>query len=285
MPEIPDLDAIVSYLRTQIIGATIKDVSIPLEWMLRSASTDPEGILRGETIEALDRRGKHLIFSFRNSTLVVHAMLVGRFYYTPPEEKRPFETVIELILSTGKALRYADEKRMGRLYLVPGKDFSTIPGFNEQGPDPMAADFTFERFMAQLKGRYGEMKGLLTNAKVISGIGNAYVDEILFEAGIYPFRKKKDLSEEELRKVYEAIPAVLNRAKAIIAERMGSQTHLKIRDFLQVHGKGGDPCPKCGNRIATVGAWQRATNFCRNCQPGLMVEREKKSKKGKSSEA
>lgn len=285
MPEIPDLDAIVSYLRTQIIGATIKDASIPLEWMLRSASTDPEGILRGESIEEIDRRGKHLIFTLRESTLVVHPMLVGKFYYTPPEEKRPYEMVIELILSNGKALRYADDKRMGRLYLVPGKDFSGIPGFNEQGPDPLAEDFTFERFMERLKGRYGEIKGLLTNAKVISGIGNAYVDEILFEAGIYPFRKKKDLSEEDLRRIYDAIPTVLNRAKEIIAERMGSRIDLKIRDFLQVHGKGGDPCPKCGQRIAQVGTWQRATNFCRNCQPGLMVEREKRPQRRKSGEA
>ena len=132
MPEIPDLDAIVSYLRTQIIGAAVKDVSIPLEWMLRSASADTKALLRGVA----------------------------------------------------------------------------------------------------------------------------------------------------LRRTYEAVPAVLNRAKETIAERMGSQTHLKIRDFLRVHGKGGDPCPKCGQRIAQVGTWQRATNFCRNCQPGLMVEREKKSHKG-----
>jgi formamidopyrimidine-DNA glycosylase len=276
MPEIPDLDAIVSYLRSQIIGVSIQEVSIPLEWMLRCASADPEAIMRGETIQAIDRRGKHLLFTFQASTLVVHPMLVGRFYYTPPEEKRPREMAMEWILSNGMALRYGDEKRMGRLYLVAGKDFSSIPGFNEQGPDPLAADFTFERFMERLKGRYGEIKGLLTNAKVISGIGNAYVDEILFEAGIYPFRKKKDLSEAELRRVYESISIVLNRAKEIILERMGSQTHLKIRDFLQVHKKGGKPCPKCGQRIASVGTWQRETNFCRNCQPGLMVEREKK---------
>jgi formamidopyrimidine-DNA glycosylase len=276
MPEIPDLDAIVSYLRSQIIGVSIDDVSIPLPWMLRAVSPEPEAALRGEHLQAIDRRGKHLLFTFQNATLVVHPMLVGRFYYASPEEKPPREMAMELILSNGMALRYADEKRMGRLYLVPGQDFSTIPGFNEQGPDPLAEDFTFERFMERLKGRYGEIKGLLTNAKVVSGIGNAYVDEILFEAGIYPFRKKKELSEEELRKVYEAISVVLTRAKEIIIERMGSQTHLKIRDFLQVHGKGGKPCPKCGQKIATVGAWQRATNFCRNCQPGLMVEQGRK---------
>lgn len=273
MPEIPDLDAIVSYLRTHIIGATITSFSLPRAWMLRSApSIAPESALPGERIEAIDRRGKHVLFTMKEVSLVIHPMLVGRFYYVAPEEKHPREMVFELVLSTGKALRYADEKQMGRLYLVPDRDYSSIPGFLEQGPDPLAADFTFEKFLERLKGRRGEMKGLLTNAKVISGIGNAYADEILFEAGIYPFRKKTDLSEAELKKVYEAIPTALNRAKKIVADRMGSQIHLKIRDFLLVHGKGGQPCPRCGQKIATVGTWQRATNFCRRCQPGLMVD-------------
>lgn len=277
MPEIPDLDAIVSYLRTQILEATIISFSLPRAWMLRCApSITPESVLPGEQIEAIDRRGKHVLFSMREVSLVVHPMLVGRFYYVAPEEKLPREMVFEWVLSTGKVLRYADEKQMGRLYLVPGRDYSSIPGFLEQGPDPLSADFTFERFLECLKNRRGEIRGLLTNAKVISGIGNAYVDEILFEAGIYPFRKKTDLSEGELKKVYEAIPTVLNRAKKIVAERMGTQIHLKIRDFLLVHGKGGEPCPRCGQKIATVGTWQRATNFCRHCQPGLMIDPSKK---------
>jgi formamidopyrimidine-DNA glycosylase len=271
VPEIPDVEAIVAYLRTQILGATITDAALPLGWMLRNATAgSAEQTLRGETIEAVDRRGKHVLFSLRRASLVINPMLVGRFYYQAPEARPPRQTALDLRLSTGKALRYADERQMGRLYLVPDQDYAKIPGFLEQGPEPLADDFTFERFLDRLKGRYGEIKGLLTNAKVIAGIGNAYADEILFEAGIYPFRKKKDLSGEELRRVYDAIRTVLPRASWIVAERMGDQIHLKIRDFLAVHGKGEQPCPRCGQRIATIGR-ERATNFCRRCQPGLML--------------
>jgi formamidopyrimidine-DNA glycosylase len=202
---------------------------------------------------------------------VINPMLAGRFYHVLSGEPLPRATVLDLRLSTGMALRYADERRMGRIYLVPDGDFSSIPGFAEQGPDPLDEEFTFSRFREALKGRYGEIKGLLTNVKVVSGIGNAYVDEILFEAKVYPFRKKKDLSVEELRRVYEAIPRVLNRAREVVAERMGSRIDRKIRDFLQVHGKGGEPCPRCGQRIATVGHRERSTQFCRRCQPGLMT--------------
>jgi formamidopyrimidine-DNA glycosylase len=273
MPEIPDLEAIVAYLRLQIVGASVAEASTPIPWMVRSFLPEkPEAALKGETIQAISRRGKHLLFTFRKTTLVVHPMLVGRFYHVPSEEPLPRETALDLRLSTGKALRYADEKRMGRVYLVPDADFSAIPGFAEQGPDPLDKDFTFIRFQEALKGRYGEIKGLLTNAKVISGIGNAYVDEILFEAGVYPFRKKKDLSMEELRRIYEAIPRVLDRAREVVAARMGSRIDRKIRDFLQVHGKGGEPCPRCGQRIATVGHRERSTQFCRRCQPGLMTD-------------
>jgi formamidopyrimidine-DNA glycosylase len=129
-----------------------------------------------------------VLFLLRRASLVINPMLVGRFFYQDPSEPRPRLTVLDLTLSTGKALRYADERRMGRLYLVPDRDYAKIPGFLQQGPEPLADDFTFERFLERLKGRSGEIKGLLTNSTVIAGIGNAYADEILFEAGVYPTR-------------------------------------------------------------------------------------------------
>ncbi len=281
MPEIPDLEAIVASLRRHVLGATITEVALPIPWMLRTATPEPaQAVLSGESIEAIDRRGKYVLFSLRRAGLVINPMLVGRFYYQDPSEPRPRLTVLDLTLSTGKALRYADERRMGRLYLVPDRDYAKIPGFLQQGPEPLADEFTFDRFLERLKGRTGEIKGLLTNAAVIAGIGNAYADEILFEAGVYPFRKKRDLSADELRRVYDAIRAVLPRASAIVAERMGDQIDLKIRDFLAVHGKGEQPCPRCGARIATVGQ-DRATNFCRQCQPGIMVEPRRRMPPGR----
>jgi formamidopyrimidine-DNA glycosylase len=280
MPEMPDLDAIVASLRRHVTGATITDVALSIPWMLRAATSEPaQRVLTGETIEAIDRRGKHVLFALRRVSLVVNPMLAGRFYYQEASAPRPRLTVLDLTLSTGRALRYADERRMGRLYLVPDRDYAKIPGFLQQGPEPLAAEFTFERFLDRLKGRSGEIKGLLTNATVIAGIGNAYADEILFEAGVYPFRKRRDLSRDELRRVYDAIRSVLPRASRIVADRMGDQIDLKIRDFLAVHGKGEQPCPRCGGRIATVGR-DRATNFCRTCQPGLMTESHRRMPSG-----
>jgi len=273
MPEIPDLEAIVSYLRSQIVGATIVEVKMPLPWLVRAdPAGEPERTLKGEQFEGITRRGKFVVFSLKRSSLVVHPMLVGRFYYVPSKDRFLSMTVLALTLSTGKELRYVDSKKMGRVYIVPGQDFSAIPGFMSQGPDPLDKGFTFEQFLDALRGRYGEIKGLLTNATVLSGIGNAYADEILFEAGVYPFKKKKELSQEELQRIYAAIPKVLHWAKNSVAQQMGTQIHMKIRDFLRVHGKGGKLCPSCGQRIATVGHRERSTQFCRRCQPGIMTD-------------
>lgn len=259
-------------MRRRVLGATISGVSLPVSWMLRLlCDRSPAVALVGETVEGVHRRGKHVVFTFGASSLVVNPMLVGRFSYVSSDGPSPRHVVMTLELATGFVLHYMDAKQMGRLYLVAGTEFSRIPGFLEQGPEPLDPAFTYERFLERLKGRYGEVKTLLTNAKVVAGIGNAYADEILFEAGIYPFRRKRDLSADELRRVYEAIGPVLRRAKTVVAERMGDEIDRKIRDFLNVHGKGDQPCPRCGQRIATVGRREHGTNFCRRCQPGLMT--------------
>ena len=112
---------------------------------------------------------------------------------------------------------------------------------------------------------------MLTRGQFLAGIGNAYADEVLFEAGIFPFKKRKALSDEDLRRLHLAIPTVLHNAIAVLRDRMGDDIHLKIRDFLSVHGKGGSPCPRCGGNITTIGANRRLTNYCRHCQPGMLL--------------
>ena len=128
-----------------------------------------------------------------------------------------------------------------------------------------------DEFQQKLKQFHGEIKGILTRGRVISGIGNAYSDEILFAAQIYPFRKRKDLSDDEVRSLYDQSRQVVLNAIPIVRERLGDDIHLKIRDFLKVHNKGGEPCPRCGNTISQITANKRITSFCRRCQPGMLL--------------
>ena len=125
---------------------------------------------------------------------------------------------------------------------------------------------TLEAFRARLRRHPGQIKGGLVNDTFLAGIGNAYADEILFAAHIYPYRRRASLTPAEVDGLYAAMHQVLDHASAVVAGRMGDDIHLKIRDFLQVHNKGGEACPVCGHTISQITANQRITSFCRHCQ-------------------
>ena len=145
-----------------------------------------------------------------------------------------------------------------------------MPQLNEQGSDVLG-EFSFEEFEQRLRPFRGEIKGVLTRGRVIAGIGNAYADEILFEAGVYPFRKRNALTTEELMCIYEKSREVARAAVIVLRERMGETMHTNVRDFLKVHNKGGEPCPNCGNAISQITANKRITSYCRRCQPGMLI--------------
>ena len=159
---------------------------------------------------------------------------------------------------------------MGGVYYVTEAQLSDVPRLDEQGPDVLD-DFSSEEFQERLSRFHGEIKGVLTRGRVIAGIGNAYADEVLFAAKVYPFRKRKALSPAELRMLYEKSREVVEEAVPVLRERMGDDIHVKVRDFLKVHNKGGEPCPDCGRPISQVTANRRITSYCRGCQPGLLI--------------
>ena len=136
----------------------------------------------------------------------------------------------------------------------------------------MLAGISFEEFQTRLKRFHGEIKGVLTRGSFISGIGNAYSDEILFAAGLSPFRKSRKLKPPELESLYNQCPKMVTDAMDVLRQRMGDDIHVKIRDFLKVHNKGGQPCPTCGNTITQLTANQRITSYCRKCQPGMLIK-------------
>ncbi|MCH9035985.1 MAG: hypothetical protein IH860_01520 [Chloroflexi bacterium] len=163
-------------------------------------------------------------------------------------------------------LRYYDGRLMGKVYLVPQGQEALISRFEDMGPDALDPQVTLDLFRKRIRRHSGQIKGILVKDTFIAGIGNAYSDEILFEAGIYPFRRRPTLAEDEIEALYNSIHLVLREATETIGRRMNGRIDLKIRDFLKIHRKGQQPCPRCGHRIGEVKANQRLTNFCRNCQ-------------------
>jgi len=272
MPELPDLEVIKEYLERVLPGQRIEAAEVLRPLVVRSLVPEyTVSTLEGDTLSEVRRRGKFLLLGLESGrTIVINPMLAGRLQYCSPETRRLAKTILILRLSGGMDLRYVDPKSMGKVYLTP--DENLVPRFGGQGPEALDPGFTLELFRERLRTRHGEIKGLLTNQAVLAGIGNAYADEILFEARLYPFRKRPSLSPDEVERLHHCIRSVLSHAIVVVRERMGDDIDVKIRDFLQVHGHGGSPCPRCGTPISEIRARNRLTNFCRTCQPGKMIE-------------
>lgn len=272
MPELPDLEVIKEVLQHRIVGRRIENVEAlrPIVVRVLEPGVTAQAFLEGATFQAVERRGKFLLFALDNGGwMAINLMLAGRLRYAPQRERDRMRDYFVLRLDDGAELRYHDFKGMGKVYLT--RRLEAAPGLGETGPDALDPALTAEAFMERLRRHHGEIKGILTRGDVAAGIGNAYADEILYRARIYPFRRRADLSREEQLALYAAMREVLQEAIHILRERVGEEIHVEVRDFLQVHNKAGQPCPRCGHPISEIKAAQRATNFCRHCQPGLLI--------------
>ena len=269
MPEVPDLEAIRGFLNRRVVGTTIERVDVNIPVVIRIPREDFTSLLLGNTLGEIHRYGKFLIFSTGNGrVLVINPMLTGRFSLVEPGVKKHARTCFALALSNGCELRYADQRMMGRVYLVKPEEVASLPQFSDMGPDVLDPALTEEVFRQRIRKHSGQIKSILVNAKFVAGIGNAYSDEILWEAGIHPYRKRTAITDGEMTKLYSAVTSVLRWSEAVVAEKMSeSLDYSEWRDHLKVHRRGGQPCPRCGNTISEITAGQRITSFCRHCQP------------------
>jgi formamidopyrimidine-DNA glycosylase len=274
MPEIPDLEAIRAFLNERIVGIEITRVEALIPYILRTPRADFEAALTGNRFGHVLRRGKFLLFGLADEqVLVINPMLTGRFQYVQPSFKRAAKTALVIELETGWQLRYHDQKLMGKIYVVAAENIMSVPMFADMGPD--ALEISEPDFRARIRKHTGAIKNILTNHKFIAGVGNAYSDEVLFEARIQPFRKRTDLSDDEIGALYRGLHKTMERSLPILrAKFQDEMDYQEWRDHLKVHRKGfRDPddkdagrCPRCGSYLTQVSPNQRVTTWCRTCQ-------------------
>ena len=281
MPELPDLEVIREFLALHIVDVPITSAQVRRPVVVRNLLPSGQSLadhLVGRRFTAVGRRGKFLLLPLDDgSTLVINPMLAGRIRYGEPLPRHRVRDALVLRLADtlpsggtgGRELRYHDAKDMGKVYLTA--NLTLVPTFADLGPEATDPELTLEVFCQRLRRYRGEIKGVLTNQTFVAGIGNAYADEICWRAGLYPFRRRPSLSGDEVARLYSAMRDVLAEAIETLRIRMGEAIDVQVRDFLAVHGKAGQPCPRCGSAISEVKRARRATHFCRTCQPGLMV--------------
>ena len=274
MPEAPDLQVLREYLAPRVEGETITETAVLRPLVLRNL-VDESFVdhVAGRRIERLGRQGKLITFSLSDGfSLVVSPMLTGETVLADPARRILKSTILTMDLSGGSLLRYTDVKRMGQIYYVASDRVGEIRRIEDQGPDVLDEPVAFSEFRASLKRFRGEIKGVLTRGQLVAGIGNAYADEVLWDAGIYPFRKVSRLSADEIARLHASTYRVPLEAVSVLKELFDQKHPRKERKFLNVHGKAGRPCSNCQTSISSVKSRQKDTNFCRKCQPGNMFE-------------
>ena len=274
MPELPELEALRIRMAPRLEGKLITAATVNPKkaHMLRYPVEEFARELPARRITSLTRRGKHLVFATELGGggsprwLVINPMLGGRFQLVDGETSVPATQVFTIRVEGRLELRYLDFRDMGRIYWVaePEKE---VPGWAELGPEADAVpSMGLEAFRKRLRRFRDELKDLLRNQEFLAGVGNAYSDEILFEARLLPLRRRASLKPAEEEALFAAIPAVLKRAVEAIPANPNYDESKQDRTFMAVHMKGGKTCPRCGHRISQLGSNREPLNFCRGCQ-------------------
>ncbi|HEY7451980.1 MAG TPA: DNA-formamidopyrimidine glycosylase family protein [Candidatus Limnocylindria bacterium] len=271
MPELPDITVVAEELARRATGRTIATATAPTPILLRATEADLTA-LPGMTLGAATHRGKYLLLPLlrrgrEERILVANPMLAGRFWlFEGPGDKVRARTGLRLTFADGGELRYVDREMLGKLYLVDRAHLDDVPGWAEMGPDADDPELTLDVFRARIRRHPGELKNLLRNQAFVAGIGNAYSDEILWTARLAPLRKRRSLSAEEVDRLYQAMRSVLADATERLRVLVPPHIEEQNREFLQVHLRGGQACPRCGRELRQIGG-DEATTFCRTCQP------------------
>lgn len=291
VPELPDLSILADAFEAALVGRRVLAADAPGPLTVRGTPAEMAALV-GQRLERFYRRGKFLWLEFERDRVVINAMLTGRLQLAAdPAVKRPQKTLFVLGFgpregrpsgaaswTAGAAwipaaeatpeMRYRDVTQMGKVYLLPRGVERPVPGTapGEMGPDADDPALTLDVWRERIKRHPGELKNLLRNQEFVAGIGNAYSDEILHAAGLLPSRKRGTLAPEEVDALYGVARATLSNAIAVLRERVPPKFETEVRDFLAVHNKGGEPCPRCGQRITQTEAGGFMTSYCRHCQ-------------------
>jgi len=269
MPELPDLLYIERILRDQVLGRSVVSVDVKQPVVLRVAVAESSmTAISGKTIRAIDVRGPFIRFGLSGDIdIVINLMLAGKLQYQHPGEKSEGYRCVSLFLDDGATLNVCDEKKMGKIYVVHAKEYSSIPRFESQGVDILSPEFTIGRFRELLrKHSRKQVRVFINDHTALSAIGNAYADEILFDARIHPKTFVARLRPDEQDRLFESINGVIRWGMHEV-ERASAPIHVKVRDHMKVRNRKGSPCPRCGATIRREGVRGHDVFFCPECQP------------------
>ena len=269
MPELPDLVHIEAVLARTVCGLRIVEARVGDPVVLRLMVPGPlSALLVNKRITQVKRIGQFLRFSLEGElVLVVNAMLTGRYSLVSEGKRRgSANLILALRLESGMELHYADETRMGKIYVAEARQMAEITGLRDLGMDLLSPEFTLPRFRQLWTGRRDQVRQFLLDKTALASIGNAYADEILFAAKVHPKTFCHQLRPADVERLFAAIRDTLAWAIHEIETR-DEPIESKVRDFLRVRSRAGQPCSVCGTVIRRVRVGRDDACFCPACQP------------------
>ena len=268
MPELPEVETIIRDLRPQVLGRRF--VGATFEWprLVQNLAQDEfNQRIAGQEILGLERRGKYIIFGLPGEKLIMHLMMSGSLRIRRSDSDPDKYLSANFYLDDGNRLSFCDSRKLGRVWLVDS-DAAVVNGM---GPEPLLEDFTVDYLAEKLRGRRAPIKPLLLNQATVAGLGNIYVDETLYAAGIRPDRIAGDLTKAEISRIWQAARDVLtrgiaNRGTTFRDYKDGFGNAGDNQNALQVFRREGQPCYSCGATIPRIVLRGRSTFFCPECQ-------------------
>ena len=272
MPELPDVVVYIEHLRNRLAGRTLTRLRVLNPFVLRSV-TPPIASAEGKKVLGLRRIGKRIVVELEGRLfLVLHLMIAGRLRWLASGAKPPGRISLAAFEFDDATLIFteAGTKRRASIHLVEGE--AALAAMDPGGLEVL--EVRLEDFAARLKADRHTLKRALTDPHLFSGIGNAYSDEILHRAKLSPFAQTSSLSEEEVKRLYDATRATLAEWTNRLRREAGADFPEKVtafREGMAVHGRFRKPCPVCGSPVQRIVYAENETNYCARCQTGGKV--------------
>ena len=269
MPELPEVETTRAGLAPHLEGRRVRAVTLRRPDLRWPVPPEVPALLPGRQIESVRRRAKYLLLDTAAGSALLHLGMSGSLRVLPATTPVRDHDHVDFVLDSGRVLRFNDPRRFGCVLWQPAGDTHAL--LRGLGPEPLSDAFDGDYLFARSRGRSAPVKAFLMDQRIVVGVGNIYVAEALFAAGVSPLRAAGRVSRERYRALAAAIRDVLGHAIA-----RGGTT---LRDFispdgapgyfeqeLSAYGRGGEPCPRCGRPLRQAAIAQRATVWCGRCQ-------------------
>ena len=272
MPELPEVETVRKTLSNLIVNKTIRDIDVFYTKIIRNVSVEEfKQKLENKVLKKIDRYGKNLIFNFGEISLISHLRMEGKYFIKNADMPKEKHEHIIFYFTDGDTLRYHDTRKFGTMDLIPTSEVYTNSPITKLGFEPFNKELTVAYMQKKLQKKTTAIKTVLLDQTIITGLGNIYVDEVLFLSRLNPTKKANTLTETEIKLVINNSIKVLNKAIKLGGTTIRSYTSSlgvtgRFQNELNVHTKKDLPCPVCNTIIKKIKVNGRGTYYCPKCQ-------------------